>query len=169
MTAQNLTKELERLESNSQTYQDKLQNAIATFEQCRTVADQVSLFSSNETADDISSSDLQYLSIDYRLGDLIPRQKSSARKLLLQQSQEAYERYLGRLDDYDLLSQDDKKLYERFQDDKMAFSLLGSGDATQRRNTKVARYRHEKELKQNFEVRLVELHSTESLPFAENT
>ena len=153
VTANSLTKELEKLESNSQNYQDKLRHAIATFEQCSKVADQVSLFSPNETADDISSTDLQYLSIDYWLGDLIPRQRSSARKPLLQQSQGAYERYLGRLEDYDLFSKDDKKLYERFQENKAAFSLLGNGDTTQKRNIKIARYRQEKDLKQKFEVR----------------
>ena len=153
VTAKSLTKELEKLESNSQNYQDKLRHAIATFEQCSKVADQLSLFSPNETADDISSTDLQYLSIDYWLGDLIPRQRSSARKPLLQQSRGAYERYLGRLEDYDLLSKDDKKLDERFQENKAAFSLLGNGDATQKRNIKIARYRQEKDLKQKFEVR----------------
>ena len=152
-TAKILAKDLEKLESNSQNYQDKLRSAIATFERCRRVTDQISLFSPNETVDDISSTDLQYLAIDYWLGNLHVRQQSPERKSALQQSQGAYDRYLGRLDDYDLLSRDDKKLYERFQEDKTIFSLLGTGDATQKRNTKIARYRQEKELQQQLEVR----------------
>ena len=152
-TAKNLAKGLERLESSSQIYQDKLRRAISTFERCQVVADNISLFSPNETADDISSADLQYLTIDFWLGNLYARQQSSERKSTLQQSQGVYDRYLNRLEDYGLLSNDDKRLWERFQEDKATFSLLGTGDATQRRNTKIARYRQEMELKQQLEVR----------------
>ena len=151
--AKDFTKSLEKLESNSQSYQDKLRSAITTFERCQEVADQISLFSPNETVDDISSTDLRYLTIDFWLGTLCARQQSSERKSALQQSQSAYDRYLGRLDDYELLSKDDKKRYERFQEDRATFSLLGTGDATQRRNAKIARYKQEKQLKQQLEVR----------------
>ena len=52
-----------QLESSPDTisalYQDNLQSAIAAFETCRTLADRISLFSQNETEEDISSGDLQ--------------------------------------------------------------------------------------------------------------
>ena len=45
--------------TNSSDYQDALSSAIATYEECLKAAEQASLFSPNETLDDISSSDLQ--------------------------------------------------------------------------------------------------------------
>lgn len=49
-------------EPNSPTYQENLSTTIATYEECFKIAEQVSLFSPNETLEDISSSDLQYVS-----------------------------------------------------------------------------------------------------------
>lgn len=43
----------------SSVYQVNLQAAIASLEECREIADRISLFSPNETEDDISSGDLQ--------------------------------------------------------------------------------------------------------------
>ena len=43
----------------STLYQENLQSAISALEQCRQIADRISLFSPNETEDDISSGDLQ--------------------------------------------------------------------------------------------------------------
>jgi hypothetical protein len=46
-------------EANSPTYQENLGATIATYEECLKISEQVSLFSPNETLEDISSSDLQ--------------------------------------------------------------------------------------------------------------
>lgn len=151
--AKQLQKQLESLESTSLTYQENLRNALSTLEECRKLADKVSLFSPNETTDDISSGDLQYLSIDYILGELIPRTTATDRKPLLRASQEAYERYLGLLDTYNLLSKNDKKLHERYLDSRDTFSLLTSSDISIRRETKIARFQQEKDLKQKLQVR----------------
>ena len=48
-------------EANSPTYQENLSATIATYEECLKISEQVSLFSPNETLEDISSSDLQYV------------------------------------------------------------------------------------------------------------
>ena len=45
-------------DSNSDAYQQKLSSAIATYEECLKVADRVSLFSPNETLEDVSSGDI---------------------------------------------------------------------------------------------------------------
>lgn len=49
-------------ESNTITYQQNLAAAIATYENCRQLAERLSLFSPNETLEDITSGDLQYVS-----------------------------------------------------------------------------------------------------------
>jgi immunoglobulin-binding protein 1 len=47
-------------DSSSSTYRENLAAAIATFEECRQLADRLSLFSPNETLEDIATGDLQY-------------------------------------------------------------------------------------------------------------
>lgn len=46
-------------DTNSRTYQENLNACIATYEECLQLSEQVSLFSPNETLDDVSSTDLQ--------------------------------------------------------------------------------------------------------------
>ena len=166
-TAKSLSKQLEQWETTSQIYQDNLRSAISSFEECRRLADQVSLFSPNETADDISSRDLPYLSIDYHLGELIPKETTNTRKPQLQRCQEAYGRYLGLLDTYSMLSNNDRKLYERYHNSKDTFSILAGVDVSARRDKKIARYKQEQELKRKLEARnkfdLIERLNTNSL------
>jgi immunoglobulin-binding protein 1 len=49
-------------DSNSSTYQENLAAAITTYEDCLKLADRISLFSPNETLEDLASGDLQYVS-----------------------------------------------------------------------------------------------------------
>lgn len=46
-------------DSNTATYQQNLTSAIASYEDCLKLADRLSLFSHNETLEDIASGDLQ--------------------------------------------------------------------------------------------------------------
>lgn len=48
-------------ETNSPIFKENLSKTIATYEECLKVSEQISLFSPNETLEDISSSDLQYV------------------------------------------------------------------------------------------------------------
>ena len=60
LSARNQRKELEQSSDPTSTiYQENLQAAIATLEECRIIAHRIALFSPNETEEDISSSDLQ--------------------------------------------------------------------------------------------------------------
>ena len=47
-------------DTNTATYQQNLISAIATYEDCLKLADRLSLFSLNETLEDITSGDLRY-------------------------------------------------------------------------------------------------------------
>ena len=54
-------KELDTIpDLGSDLYHENLQAAIATLEECRKIADRISLFSDNETEDDIPTGDVQY-------------------------------------------------------------------------------------------------------------
>jgi len=53
-------KELDSADPTTSLYQENLQAAIASLEECRRLAERISLFSSNEAEDDVASGDLQY-------------------------------------------------------------------------------------------------------------
>lgn len=90
--------------------------------------------------------------MDYLLADLLQRSHNPDREPALRSALEQYEQYLSRLDTYDLLSNSDKNLYERYSENPSSFSLAPVNDAATRRDVKVARFREEKELKQKLEV-----------------
>ena len=83
---------------------------------------------------------------------MITKDSISSRKEVLERAREAYERYLGLLDNYGMLSKADKRLHERFTDNKTEFALLSSSDITARRETKISRFKQEQELKLKMEV-----------------
>lgn len=74
--------------------------------------------------------------------------------MVLRKAQEAYERYLSLLDTYDILSKNDRKLYERYIENRDEFSLISSNDPGARRDTKIARFKQENELKLKLQVYL---------------
>jgi immunoglobulin-binding protein 1 len=154
-------------DSNTATYQQNLAAAISTYEACLKLADRLSLFSPNETLEDLTSGDLQYVStaiprhcanfpryllINYRLADLILRLSSKDRKSTLQKAREAYERYLSLLDHYEVLSTVDKKLYNDYTESPTKFSTISTTDPNARRAAKIANFKLEKELKKKLEV-----------------
>ena len=51
-----------------------------------------------------------------------------------------------------MLNAKDRRLYERYLDDRDDFSLISTTDAAVRRDTKIARYKQENELKLKLEV-----------------
>ncbi|PGH26985.1 hypothetical protein AJ80_01369 [Polytolypa hystricis UAMH7299] len=136
---------------NTPQFQDSLNDAISKFEQCQQRVAQLSLFSPNESVEDITTGNLQYLTLDYHLADILQRSYSADRLKSLQRIQAAYEKYMENLDHYGLLSQTDKKLYERYSNNPKEFSLAPLNDAASRREVKVTRFREEKDLKQKLE------------------
>ncbi|OJJ50926.1 hypothetical protein ASPZODRAFT_148310 [Penicilliopsis zonata CBS 506.65] len=140
-----------RTDSNTEGYRNDVGGVIRKLEECRRLVGLLSLFSSNETLEDVASGDLQYFTVEYLLAELLQKSYSADREALLRRAQQQYERYLARLDEYRLLSDGDKKLYERYVENSASFSLAPLADAAVRREVKVARFREEKELKQKLE------------------
>ncbi|KAF7716634.1 Uncharacterized protein PECH_006475 [Penicillium ucsense] len=140
-----------RGDTNSQEYQDTVNTAIAKFGECQRQVSVLSLFSSNESLDDISTGDIQYLTLEYYLAELMQRASSSDREKSLRRTLQLYESFLSRLENYELLSPGDKKLFEQYMANPSTFTLAPLNDATARRDIKVRRFREEKELKQKLE------------------
>ncbi|PYI15255.1 TOR signaling pathway regulator [Aspergillus japonicus CBS 114.51] len=140
-----------RFDSNTDAYRSDVNAVIAKLEECQRLVSLLSLFSSNEALEDISTGDLQYLTVEYLLADLLQRTYTSDREASLRRALSQYERFLARLEEYEILSASDKKLYERYAANPSTFSLTPTNDAAVRREVKITRFREEKELKQKLE------------------
>jgi immunoglobulin-binding protein 1 len=140
--------------SSNPNYQATLNSAIATYTECRQIVDQISLFSPNESLEDIASNELQYLILDYYLADLTLKRTTdlSERKHVLTEGRGYYERFLRLLDSYDILNKSDARLWEQYRENKEGFTVVAVGDAAVRREHKINRFKAEKELKTKLEV-----------------
>ncbi|KAK3637568.1 Type 2A phosphatase-associated protein 42 [Elasticomyces elasticus] len=138
--------------SNSSAYQENLLAAIQLYEECVNIADRISLFSPNESLEDIATADLKFLLLNYHIAELIQRINGQQhRKANIQRAQRMYERYLKQLDQYDILGKEDAALFEQYQDSPNTFSTASTVDATARRDAKIKRFKAEKALKQKLE------------------
>ena len=139
--------------ATSDQYKDTLQEAITAYEACRSQVIQLALFSANEEFDEVATSDIQYLAIDFLLAELYLKYYGPDRASTLRKAVALYEAFLERLDDYGILGKEDKKLLERLQSEQMKFSLASMTDFGERRRIKISRYQEEKALKQKLQVR----------------
>jgi len=144
-------KALGETETNRPSYRDQLQDVISQFEECQRLIGQLCLFSTNESVEDIATGDLQYLTVDFLLAELLQTSYSPDRMKSLQRTREEYEKYLETLDAYGLFSPVDKKLYDRYIENPTAFTLAPMNDAVARRDVKISRLREEKELNRKLE------------------
>lgn len=94
----------------------------------------------------------RYLSVDYVLAGLLLKKYGSNRQKLLQQASSLLESFLSRLDSYELLSSQNRRLLDQYQEDRKNFHLASTTDAAERRRVKVARFQEEKSLKTKLEV-----------------
>ncbi|KAJ5312458.1 hypothetical protein PENANT_c027G07875 [Penicillium antarcticum] len=140
-----------RGDTNTEAYRDDVNATIAKFQECQRQISMLSLFSSNESLEDVSTNDIQYMSLEYFLAELMQRAATSDREASLKRALEQYEKFLGRLDEYELLSGGDKKLFEQYMANPSSWTLAPANDAAARREIKVIRFREEKELKQKLE------------------
>lgn len=135
---------------NSPEYADAVSSAVKLYQDSLARASLLSIFSSNESLEDLSTADLPFLLINFHLAELTQRLPSSStqqRKRVLSTARDTYERYLHQLDSYGLLSTRYKKLLEQYTDSPTTFSVISTTDPAARRNTKIAIFKAEKELR----------------------
>jgi immunoglobulin-binding protein 1 len=144
--------QLDIMDPQSAIFKDNLQFAIQNLEHCQKMIKDLSIFSPNEELEDISTQNLRYLTVDYLLAELLLKSYEKTRLASLQRSSRLLESFLERLDQYSTLSKADRKLYERFQDNRSGFSLLSTANAEERRRVKISRFQEEKQLKKKLEV-----------------
>ncbi|KAK4112316.1 TAP42-like protein [Canariomyces notabilis] len=138
---------------NSAEYSDVVSSAIKLYEECLRLIDAVSLFSPNESLEDLSTSDLPFLLTNFHLAELTqktPFTSPQDRKRVLKSARNAYERYLHLVDSYGLLSAAHRKLLEQYNDSPISFSTVPANPAA-RRDAKIANFKLEKELRSRLE------------------
>ncbi|KAK9359348.1 TAP42-like protein [Lipomyces starkeyi] len=141
--------------SRSETYQNALKQAISSFESAKLKSEHLSLFSVNESVEDIATIDLPYLVIDYYLATLTDKLYTAslpARKPLALKSKGLYLSFLTLCDSYGLLERDAARLLHAILEvpvDTPIFATAharGFSDPGAQRMAKVAKFKREKEI-----------------------
>lgn len=146
-TGQKLYSKIEKTElaSTDQKYQEDVSNAIAYFSTCAKLVDKLDLFSSNETVDDVNTTDLKFILVYAYLGDLMTKLIGVDRLELLNKSKWYFEQFLRNVELYEILGEGDKKFIEE-QSNGIA------KDVAKKRIEKIERYKREKETKAKLEM-----------------
>jgi len=142
---------------NSSEYSDTVSSAVKLYQESLNLISALSIFSPNESLEDLSTTDLPFLLTNFHLAELTQRLPSSSpqeRKRILSASRDAYERYLHLLDSYDLLPPTYKKLLEQYTDAPTTFSTVSTSDPAARRDAKINNFKTEKELRSKLEFLL---------------
>jgi len=134
------------LSSNDESFQKQVNDAIRHFTRASILVQQLSIFSINETVDDINTSDLKFLLIKVYLGELYLKivNPNSDREKILETAKKNFNEYLSNCELYELFSQKDKEYLEAKLTNK-------SFNAARNREEKIARYKREKETKNKIE------------------
>ena len=143
--------QLDDLDPRSSAFKETLQATIRDLEQCQKLIDDLSIFSPNEDLEDLSTQSVQYLTVDYLMAELLQKSYDGNRLAALQRVSTLLDKFLTRLDQYSMLSADERKLFERYQETKAGFSLLPA-NPEDRRKLKIKRFQEEKDLKKKLEV-----------------
>ncbi|KAG0379116.1 hypothetical protein BGX24_001642 [Mortierella sp. AD032] len=132
------------LASNSDEYQSKVNQSIRGFELSSRMVRQLSLFSENEFMEDISTKDLRFLLTEYYLGELFLKRVTPNRLADLNTGKEHLDHFLLQCETHDILTSGDKKYLEQL-------TTNAPKDAATRRGEKIARFKREKEMRNQIE------------------
>ncbi|RDA88039.1 hypothetical protein CP532_5271 [Ophiocordyceps camponoti-leonardi (nom. inval.)] len=142
------------IESSSPTsadYGTRVAEAMTLYERVQSGITSLSLFSRNEGIDDVSTSSLPLLSVEWRLAELeVARWEGVDRKDALRRARERYGLFLDLVDAYGLVVPPYHSLLERFRSRPGEFSVVDEGfggrGLAAKRDAKIAAFKAEKEL-----------------------
>ncbi|RCI09596.1 hypothetical protein L249_4127 [Ophiocordyceps polyrhachis-furcata BCC 54312] len=150
------------IESSSPTssadHGKRVAGAVTLYERVQSGITSLSLFSRNEAIDDVSTTSLPFLSVEWRLAELEAARWEKdedgvdGRRAALGRARERYGRFLDLVDAYGLVVGPYEPLLERFRSRlPEEFSVVdevgGGGGLAARRDAKIASFRAEKELR----------------------
>ncbi|EGN95591.1 hypothetical protein SERLA73DRAFT_186691 [Serpula lacrymans var. lacrymans S7.3] len=126
--------------------QDLIKSALTDLLHLNSRIIALSVFSPNETLEDISTRDLAYLSVPYVSAEVENRRRTTdpgERMALLDQVQNHLRSYLENLDNYEIVQEAERALYEQ--------KSIAVKDAAKRRDMKIKQYQKEKDLRARIE------------------
>ena len=143
-------------DATSPSFSSDIDACVALYTRLLRQISNVSLFSPNETLEDIATSSIPYLLVHYRLGDIIsrtPARDPSARKDVVRRSRAELESFLSLVEGYGLLAgTPNARLLERYREEGEQFEVVAAGsDPQARRNGKIESFRAEKQLRERLE------------------
>ncbi|KAI8638086.1 TAP42-like protein [Parasitella parasitica] len=141
---QSVLTELEdsHLSSTDPEYQAQVAKGLQMLTRADDLVGKLAIFSDNEILEDINTNDLKFLMVPAYLGNLTLKMNSPDRRSVLETSREHLERFLGACQDHALVQKQDLRLMEQLQ------HKAPSVAASQQRDQKIARFKRERDVKQ---------------------
>eukprot|EP00455_Lapot_gusevi_P028441 TRINITY_DN3036_c0_g2_i3.p1 TRINITY_DN3036_c0_g2~~TRINITY_DN3036_c0_g2_i3.p1 ORF type:complete len:397 (+),score=77.17 TRINITY_DN3036_c0_g2_i3:60-1250(+) len=142
--------ELKDASSNDPATQEKVKQVMTDFLTLYYRTQQMGVFSSNETLDDVSTADLKYVLVPYFLGEICLKIVDQNREQHLKASQRFFDAFLKHCQQLEIITKQDLRIYQR-----------GSApvDAETRRNEKIDRTRRKKAAETKFQLLLERMKS----------
>lgn len=137
---------------DSQDYQTKLHQIINEFQLILTIIDNLSLFSNNETIEEVTTNYIPFLNVHYYLGDLYTNlllnktgEINIRNKLTnLTEAKSHFINYLAGLSNYGILNKPQTEIVNHLQNDPHA--EIPTANPTIRRQEKIENFKYEREL-----------------------
>ncbi|KAG5437473.1 hypothetical protein PCANB_000901 [Pneumocystis canis] len=127
-----------------------LTECISLYEKCHYLTRKLYLFSINEEIDDINTSEIKFLLIDYYIAELLDKNATSNRSSTIISSKNLFISFLTLCENYGLLTDSDKKLFNRLNSTEINIeSHMDKNSYASQRKEKIQRYKKEKELNKN--------------------
>lgn len=130
----------------------ELERAIKQFEDAQHIVRQLSLYSDNETLEDLNTADLRFIDLEYHLSHLLQQRRhdSKTRLLLLERCVNLLKMFLQRCVDYSLVSEAVLSAIRKALSGSEGF--VSSVNANDRRTAKIQRYKLEKDLERQVQL-----------------
>ena len=146
-------------------YASRVSNIIGEYSKISSHISALSLFSLNESLEDISTASLQYMVCSVHIASLtmrLPSTSPSERKAVIATARSHYEAFLSLLFSYSLLNSkpaapgapSHRSLWRSYLENPAAFTMTSSSDPAAHRNAKLANYKAERELEHRLQVLL---------------
>lgn len=131
--------QLRELEATVQHDDKGLHSAISMFEHCQELVARLQLFSGDESLEDVSTSEIQYLNVELYLAQLHEMRQSN-RKEAVEHSRSLYMQFLSHCEAYGLL--EDRRVLARLRSGLTSIA----DDPPSKREARIIRFKLEKQL-----------------------
>ncbi|GJN28362.1 hypothetical protein PR202_gb16473 [Eleusine coracana subsp. coracana] len=111
---------LHSLASSSSLDQEGIRKGVDLLRRCDEMVSKLGLFSSNETKDDVSTTNLKYLLVPYYLGEMTEQTAQEDRVPILKESQDHLKEFISICEALELIPQDELELSRQKQPDTAA-------------------------------------------------